>query len=248
MKYFIISDIHSNLEALTATLATLRDETLMVLGDVIGYGADPKACIEIIRNLDVPCFMGNHDNVQLDLTNLRYFNPLAKESTLYTKSCLSDADIQWIRSLPTERIMGKLYFNHGSPYDPEGFHYLMPQDLCSTWLQLSFFRMVDLAVSVAFIGHTHLPGYFTDDNGSYSFTPLTAGDQVTLDPSKRYIINSGSVGQPRNHDCNAQFLVFDDETSSIEMHSVPYDIDKTTAKIKAAGLPHQLGERLYLGI
>ena len=248
MKYFIFSDIHSNLEALTAVLAIHTSEKIMILGDVIGYGPDPKACIEVIQGLASPCLIGNHEAVQLDLSELNNFNSLARESAKYTRSSLTPQDLAWIRSLPREIIDGQLYFSHGSAYDPAGFHYLMPQDIHSSHLRLSFSKLAKLGSSVGFYGHTHLPGYFTESSAQITFTPLTAGTEVALDQTKRYIINCGSVGQPRNNDCNAQFIVFDTETWTVSMKSVAYEIEQTAQKMQAAKLPEQLWKRLFLGI
>lgn len=248
MIYQVISDIHGNLEALRAVLARKSPGRIVILGDVIGYGPDPRTCIDEVSRLGAPVILGNHEGVQLDLSRLEYFNSLAKDSALYTHGCLTAADLDWIRSLPDELILDGMYFSHGSPYAQERFHYLMPKDYKTPELRLSFAKLERLGIRVAFNGHTHLPGFFNDGSGYPEFTPLTAGTAVTLDRSCRYIINCGSVGQPRNGDCNAQFIRFDSDALTLSLESVPYDIDATAAKMKEAGLPELLWQRLYEGI
>lgn len=248
MKYLVISDIHSNLEALTAVLAHRTDEQILCLGDIIGYGADPKACIDLIRDIGAPCVLGNHEAVQLDLTELGNFNRLARESALFTQSCLTQDELAWIGSLPTELIYNNIYLSHGSSFEPDHFHYLMPQDVHSPQLILSFTRLEKLDINLAFNGHTHVPGYFTGGEHQVTFTPLKPGTQVQLDKNQRYIINCGSVGQPRNHDSNAQFIIFDDTTWTISLESHPYDIQAAALKMQDAQLPELLWQRLFEGI
>ena len=248
MKYLILSDIHGNLEALEEVLARHVDKQILVLGDIIGYGADPKACLERIRGLNVPTLMGNHERVQLDFSELSKFNALARESAEYTRSKLSESDLDWIRHLPVELFYQGFYLTHGSPYDPDSFRHLMPRETMSPHLHLSFSRMAELEIQIAFHGHTHFPGVFTESSGKKTYAVLEPGIPFELAPDKRYIINCGSVGQPRNHDCNAQFAVYDDETQTVTLESVPYDITRTAAKMQAVGLPKLLWQRLFVGI
>lgn len=249
MKYFIISDIHGNLEALDAVLQEVGDETLLCLGDVIGYGPDSPACIRRIRELKIPCLMGNHDKVQLDLGQLRYFNPLARLSAVLTSQDLSPADLDWLTTLPEELILDDLYFTHSSPYETSKFYYLRPGDTSSPYLILSFSKLAPLGITTAFVGHTHVPGIFTStDKGRIHYQAMEPGNLYQLQKNRQHIINCPSVGQPRNRHPEAQFVVFDDSELSVELRSVPYDIPLTAQKMRDAGIPEELWKRLVEGI
>lgn len=249
MKYFIISDIHANLEALDAVLQEARGETMICLGDVVGYGPDPVACIHRIRQLDIPSLMGNHDKAQLDLDQLRYFNPLARISAMLTSQELSETDMTWLSTRPEELIRDDLYFTHSSPYDPSRFYYLMPGDTASPYLILSFAKLAPLGISTAFVGHTHIPGIFTmSEEGRIRYVAMVPGQVHRLDEHRQHIINCPSVGQPRNHHSEAQYVLFDSETLTVELIGVPYDIPLTTQKMRQAGIPEELWRRLLEGI
>lgn len=247
MNYFLISDIHANLEALEAVLAEATAEKLLCLGDAIGYGPDPAACIEILRRLEIPTIMGNHERVQLNLRELASFNALARHAALFTQAQLSPGDRQWLATLPAELITEQLFFSHGAPYESSQFYYLMPRDTGSPFLALSFAKLERLGLSVAFMGHTHVPGVFSSDNGHLSYAPLNADSTYQLEMGKRYIINCPSVGQPRNGNPAAQYLVYDVGERQIHMGACAYDLGRTAEKMRAAGLPEGLWERLYRG-
>lgn len=248
MKYFIISDIHGNLEALEAVLAEVRDETLLCLGDVIGYGPDSSACISRIRELNIPCLMGNHDKVQLDPDQLRLFNPMARLSASLTRGNLSREDMDWLQMLPEEVIRDDLYFTHSSPYGASKFYYLLPGETGSPYLILSFTKMAPLDINAAFIGHTHVPGIFTRrEDGRISYQPMLPGNVYQLEDNLQHIINCPSTGQPRNGYPEAQYVVFDTLDQTVDLRSVPYNISLTAQKMRDAGIPDELWQRLMNG-
>lgn len=247
MRYIILSDIHGNLQALQAVLSDCGAGTIINLGDIIGYGADPGACIDLIRSRASLSLMGNHEQVQLNWSQIKNFNPLARQSAEFTKNQLSREHMDWIRDLPLEAQFPGGYVSHGSPYHPKGFYYLMPGDTRSPYLALSLTKMERDHQRIAFFGHTHVPGCFTALGSTITYAALNSDALIHLDPAARYLINGGSVGQPRNQMSDAQYLIYDDETATIEKRSVPYDVQRAARKIREAGLPDLLWQRLLQG-
>ena len=248
MKHIMLSDIHGNLEALTAVLEDCGPGQLYVLGDIIGYGADPGKCVKRIRQSEAIVIRGNHEQVQLDWNELKHFNPLARESAEYPRTRHSPADHDWLSQLPYEWSDDAIYLSHGSPYGAQRFYYLMPGDVRSPYLTLSLSKLERLGLGLAFHGHTHIPGYFFIKDGRPVFLSLAEDTVVKLDSEARYLINCGSVGQPRNHNPKAQYLIYDEETFTLEKRSVAYDAALAAEKIRSAGLPSPLWERILQGI
>lgn len=248
MKYSIVSDIHANYEALESVLDDLTDSKLIVLGDVIGYGAEPGRCIDLVRSLGCPCLRGNHEQVQADWSTLKTFNPVARQSAEYTRPQLTQAQQEWIAGLPFEGTEPAFYYSHGSPFAPDRFHYLLPGETNSPWIKKSFERLEQMTAAVAFHGHTHLPGMFILESGRIRYQSLNEDCLIRLDPACRYIINGGSIGQPRNADPRAQYIVFDDADFTIEKRSVCYDTQAAARKIRECGLPSILWQRILEGL
>lgn len=243
MRLAIISDIHSNLEALEAVLAHIADqsvERVVCLGDIVGYGADPNPCCERIRNLTDDVVAGNHDHASIGLLDAFAFNPNARTAALWTDRMLLIENRKYLEKLKLTIVLPEVDATlvHSTPSRPEAWRYLYDPygaiyefDSFNTWC--------------CFVGHTHSPGAFVQDaGGRVTFVPL---DHISLQKELRYLINVGSVGQPRDGDPRASYLVFDTETSTCDLHRVEYDIHTAQKKITQAGLPHFLAERLQHG-
>ena len=239
MRYGVFGDVHSNIEALRAVVAALeqeRPDVLVCPGDIVGYGASPKECVDIVRSLDPVIVAGNHDWAACGRLGLEYFNHYAREAILWTRKELSREDVQWLSRLPLVRVHEKVTLAHGTIHDPQMFEYLQtPYDA-----HLSF---AALTTPFGFVGHSHIPVTFR----SGPTISYVVGDQIDLRAAAQALSNVGSVGQPRDEDPRAAFGVFDDETRVLRVRRVSYDVEGAIARIRAAGLPDFLGERLRIG-
>ena len=239
MRYGIIADIHSNLEALQAVIAALEDlrvDAYLSTGDIVGYGADPAECIRITRDLGTTVVAGNHDWAVSGRLSLDYFNPYAREAIYWTQERLDEAEVKYLNDLPLIHEVDDITLVHGTLYGPENFDYL----LTSYDAHLSFQL---LKTKLCLVGHSHVPITFVlDGTVSFSFEPETDLSEIT-----KAIANPGSVGQPRDENPKAAFGVYDTETEVITIDRVEYDIEAATSKILRAGLPEVLAERLWLG-
>jgi diadenosine tetraphosphatase ApaH/serine/threonine PP2A family protein phosphatase len=229
LKYLVFSDVHGNLEALQAVLAhgaATGVEFYVCLGDVIGYGANPNECIDTVRSLPAyACVKGNHDAAVVDPGERSFFHSVALEGVRYTETTLTSENKRFIERLPYVYTSDGLFIAvHASPYMPEAWEYVLDQG----GAKRAFGAMKH---QVAFIGHSHTPG----------------GDQLTIRDGVRYVINVGSVGQPRDGNPDASFVVFDDEKLSVNIMRVEYDRKTAAEKILKAGLPPVLAERLLVG-
>ncbi|MFO8062930.1 MAG: metallophosphoesterase family protein [bacterium] len=241
MKYFIVSDIHSNLEALESVLdekdSHHSDSQLVCLGDIVGYGPSPNECIEMIFERTEHTFLGNHDSAVTGSTSSERFNSYAREAIQWTREHISRENLSKLRSMHLGRHFDDFLAVHASPSDPRSWIYIT-----SIYAAYKEFKAVD--DRVIFIGHTHIPAVFSMNNE----VEMTLQDSVDLDRDKRYIINAGSVGQPRNGDPRACCAVFDTEKMEVMYIKKEYDIDKTAKKIRDAGLPGFLSDRLKRGV
>jgi len=237
----IITDIHANIEALTVVLQDIeaRGTTEMVcLGDLVGYNANPNECVEEIRNRKIPCVMGNHDAVACGIEEPWGFNEVARHAAIWTRETLTDDNITFLRETPeNQHIPGEFLGVHGSPQDRDMYLF--------SWAEVySQFPHLDaLGARSCFFGHTHFPGIY-DENGLCSVDE-TGG--FSLNSNSRFFINPGSVGQPRDNDPRAAYLLFDTDTMRIQFVRVEYDIAKAADKILRSGLPKFLADRLVLG-
>ena len=239
MRFAIFGDIHANLEALTAVLADAEKHEVtdyFCLGDVVGYNANPRECLEIVRNLDCPVVKGNHDEQASMEDELVGFNPLAEEAINWTRDQLNAEDKQWLRDLKMVRQVRDFTIVHATLDTPHKWGYV--------------FNQLDAAASfnyqhtqLCFYGHTHAPRAYIRD-GSVKSQLL---DKLTLEPGKKYFINSGSVGQPRDGDWHASYVLYYPDKQLIELRRLEYDIFKAQDKIIEAGLPQRLAERLAQG-
>jgi diadenosine tetraphosphatase ApaH/serine/threonine PP2A family protein phosphatase len=231
----IISDVHSNYQALEAVLNDPpgKDaEKTFCLGDVVGYGADPSSCIERVRQECDIVVSGNHDAGAAGRVSLDRYNREGTEALRWTRSVLSQDDKNWLLLLPYFAEYENFFLCHSYPADPESWTYVLRrnQALESINARQGY---------ISLIGHTHLPGCWMEDG---NYTEASKGDF-----SKVRLINAGSVGQPRDRDPRAAYLVIDTEAGTWEHRRVKYSIDDAAARIKEAALPPVLWERLYIG-
>lgn len=254
MRILLLSDIHANLEALEACLsAAPAYDMVMNLGDVVGYGANPNEAIERSRELGQFFVRGNHDKAVCGLMDMTDFNPIATLAVVWTREQLTAENLEWLRTLPQgpvrmDRVEG-VQFVHGSPLD-EDEYLVTPQD--------AIVPMFGAEVDLTFFGHTHLQGCFAAKSGlaedkCEALYPeyKTVGQREILEfPIRhgfRYMINPGSVGQPRDGDWRAAFAVFDTDARVVTYCRVPYNLREAQERILAANLPQRLATRLAAG-
>jgi diadenosine tetraphosphatase ApaH/serine/threonine PP2A family protein phosphatase len=241
MKYGILSDIHGNLEALEAVLETVGEvDSYLCLGDIVGYGANPNECCDLIRELAEVTILGNHDEVALGRMDLEWFNPYARAAAEWTMAQLTPATRDFLSQLkPTARV-GDLTLAHGSLPDPWEY-------VTNSFEALNTFEC--LKTDLCFIGHTHYAEYYWHprENLRVRMENLIFGGVVELDPGCRYLLNPGSVGQPRDQNWKASAALYDTDAPRVEVLRVPYDLATAQAKIRAAGLPDVLWQRLAIG-
>lgn len=236
MRIAILSDIHGNLEALNAAMDYIAQNDIDVtycLGDVVGYGPNPNECVEIIKEKCNKVVIGNHDHAVLGLTSTEYFNDFAKISTYWTSNILTDENRQFLNSLQFTEVIGDILLVHSTPSNPPMWHYILSE--IDARHELSHFEQ-----KICFIGHSHFPIIFYL-NG-FSRKP-----KMILENDERYIVNVGSVGQPRDGNPKSCLCVYNDNLNEIEYIRVNYDMDKTREKIVSAGLPVFLADRLIKG-
>jgi predicted phosphodiesterase len=250
VRVLLISDIHSNLEALEACLAAAPAYDVVVnLGDIVGYGASPNDVIERARELGKVFVRGNHDKAVCGLMDLKDFNPVAAMAAEWTRNQLTPDNLEWLRALPQGPVqvseLGGLQFVHGSPLDEDDY-LVTVRDAVEP--------LVVSSAAVTFFGHTHLQGSFeTNDVHLESFHPAykTVGQseitEFRLKDELRYLVNPGSVGQPRDGDWRAAFAVFDSENHIVTFCRVPYNLKSAQDRILAANLPPRLATRLAAG-
>lgn len=248
MKTAVISDIHGNLEALKSTLKAINDigaDSIICLGDIVGYGAQPNECCDIIREKIKEVVIGNHDAGCCDMLDSSWFNPVAIRSLDWTVEMLSDENMEWLKSLPYSIKRDKMIFSHALLYKKDEFYYddeLIP-------IYYSFNEMSD-DCDLSFIGHSHKCNVLKADKKNNRLCEWQNIPEIEIDDSFKYIINVGSVGQPRDKNPDASFAVIENnsEKISVVQNRVKYDIEATAKKIIDCGLPSILAERLFLGI
>lgn len=241
MKILVISDIHANLTALEAVLASAGTvDATWCLGDIVGYGPDPEECIKRVLTLPrLSCVIGNHDNAVLNDKNIEKFNEDAEKSIRYTKGKLSPESLKFLKKLREKIITQTMTLAHGSPRSPI-WEYVVENMVAM--MNFSYF-----STQLAFVGHSHLPISFTfDENGDKIIRTIQEGDQE-LKISGRAILNPGSVGQPRDRDPRASYGIFDPDESLWKIFRVEYDIPAVQSRMREAGLPEKGAERLAHG-
>jgi predicted phosphodiesterase len=245
VRYLILSDIHANLEALEAVLeaapASSYDRVL-VLGDLVGYGADPNAVMDRVRALDpLAVIRGNHDKAACGLDDGSSFNQIARFAAAWTSDTLTPDNRRYLRDLPAGPVTidERIEICHGAPYDED--HYIFDANDARRAMETA-------RRPLCLFGHTHLPVIFSMEGSQVAGSiPDTAEQVVALIAGVRFLVNVGSVGQPRDGDPRAGYATFDPTGPALVLHRVPYRVEIAQRKIVAAGLPHTLANRLAIG-
>jgi predicted phosphodiesterase len=239
MRYAVIADIHANLEALEVVLADTKEQKCThycCVGDVVGYNANPKECLDIVRSMGMPVVKGNHDEYCSSEEDLEGFNPHAAEAVNWTRKQLSKEDREWLRELKYVRLVASFSMVHATLDGPQRWGYVF--DKLAAAASFTYQN-----TAVCFFGHTHVPVAFVRDSvvrgGTYS--------KFRVEPGKKYFVNVGAVGQPRDGNPKAGYVVYDLDEGTIELRRLDYDIAKSQKKITEAGLPQRLADRLALG-
>lgn len=250
MRILLLSDIHANLEALDACLAAAPAFDVVVnLGDIVGYGASPNEVTDRSRDLGKVFVRGNHDKAATGGIALDDFNPMAAAAAIWTRNELTPANLDWLRALPHGPVpmpqMPTIQLVHGSPNDEDEYVVSLGDALAP---------LITLTMPITFFGHTHLQGgFFANGSSADGFRPeyRTVGQAesvaLQLKENARYMINPGSVGQPRDGDWRAAFAVFDTEAQILHFHRTPYNLKAAQDRIFAAKLPPRLATRLASG-
>ena len=239
MRYAVLSDIHSNLEALEAVLADARAQSCdqyVCLGDVVGYNANPSECVKCIQDLGCPVVKGNHDEQASIAVSTESFNEMAEEAIGWTREHLSADDKAWLADLRLTRQVRDFTIVHASLDTPERWDYVF-DDLDA----IASFTYQHTAL--CFFGHTHWPTAFVRDD---TVRRITVG-QIMLTAGRKYFINPGSIGQPRDRDWRAGYCIYDTERQVVEERRVKYDLETAQRKIREAGPPDRLADRLAFG-
>ena len=240
MRLAILSDVHGNLPALERVLTDVdarKPDAMVCLGDFVGYGASPNECIESLRPRIEGAVAGNHDLAACGRIKLGYFNQDAAAAARWTTEHLTAENIEYLRGLPWTMKWRGVLLVHSSPSEPEEWHYVLsPNDAAV--------EMKSCAEDICFIGHSHYPGTFELERSDVRYTrePVVKGRRGC-----RYLVNVPSVGQPRDGDRRAGYMLFDDEALRFEHVRLEYDIPAAMDCIRAAGLPSLLAERLQWG-
>lgn len=239
MKYAILGDIHANLEAFKVVLEDAKAQGCThyaCVGDVVGYNANPKECLDIVRQMAMPCVKGNHDEYCSAESGLEGFNPHAATAVEWTRKQLTDDDRRWLRELKYMRLVASFSIVHATLDGPQRWGYVA--DKLAAAASFTYQN-----TAVCFFGHTHLPLAFIRDNvvrgGTYS--------KFRIEPGRKFFINCGSVGQPRDGNPKSAYVIYDMDEGSVELRRLDYDIAAAQAKIRAAGLPERLADRLEYG-
>ncbi|MGH9774905.1 MAG: metallophosphoesterase family protein [Candidatus Acidiferrales bacterium] len=246
MRYLILSDIHASLTALDAALAAAQGcwERAVCLGDVVGYGPDPNEVVDRIRALGAQTIRGNHDKACSGLENAEDFNPVAREVALWTRAQLKPENLEWLQNLaPGPLEVDGFAIVHGAVHDEDEYVFAPTQALDS---------LLDAPRALTFFGHTHMQGGFSMQENQVQILrvrPAAGSNAATLVLRKgmQYLLNPGSVGQPRDGDPRAAFAIADAEGQAVEFWRVPYDIASVQKRMEEANLPEALIQRLGFG-
>lgn len=241
MRVLVLSDIHANLDALNAVLADAGQfHIVWSLGDIVGYGPEPNQCIARLNEYEHLAVVGNHDWAVLGKIEMTEFNPDARRSNLWTREQLTPASRSYLEELPETRVEGDFTLVHGSPRDPV-WEYLLNVDEAK--LSFSYYDS-----AVCLVGHTHAPVIFCAAADGSQCTASRAPDRVPIRlDNSRCIINPGAVGQPRDGDPRASYMLLDTELMTFEYRRISYEISETQRKMRAVGLPRSNRMRLALG-
>jgi predicted phosphodiesterase len=245
MRYLILSDIHANREALSAVLARVkrkRWDKAVFLGDLVGYGGHPNQTVEMVRALrPLVAIRGNHDKVCSGIENGEMFNRVALQAALWTRERLTKPNLRWLYRLPEGPAIvdGAFAIAHGTPIDEDAYIFGEIEAL-NVFRQTSF--------PLCFFGHSHFPVVFgLSPDAIHTVLTTMPTFRFRLEPGMRYLVNPGSIGQPRDGNPLASFAVYDSDKKTVTISRVPYAVERAQKKILDAGLPRPLADRLALG-
>lgn len=242
MRLAVISDIHANLEAFRAVLADLREQApdlVYCLGDNLGYGPEPEAVVKLLRAQEIPSVLGNHELGLVDDQGLAWFNASSRRSLEITRQMVSPATLDYCRTLPRSLAAHGRRFVHGLPPDSPTRYLFEVQDRELAKI------MAELPEPICFVGHTHELGLVILEPGGQALPRELPIGRTSLPPGRRVLVNAGSVGQPRDGDNRAKYLIHDDQEGSLEVRAVAYDIAKTVRGILERGFPEFNASRLW---
>ncbi|MBI5206308.1 MAG: metallophosphoesterase family protein [Candidatus Firestonebacteria bacterium] len=243
MKYAVIADIHSNIEAFQAVIEEINKEKpdqYLFLGDLVGYGANPNECAQLFSTLKCQAVMGNHDYASLHITNINMFNPNARIALQKTYKIISESTRNLLCSFRLKIEAQNYILVHANPSHPTDWSYMLS-------IEDAHDNFTYFSSSICFVGHSHVPwiiGLSPDNSVSMEYKSKS----YNLKPEWRYIVNVGSIGQPRDHDPRACFVLWDSETNNINIRRIDYNIGLAQKKIMDAGLPEFLADRLSYGV
>jgi len=245
MRNLVLADVHSNLEALRAVFQDAEDaggfDAVWCLGDIVGYGPDPGPCIDLLRAQRIIAVAGNHDLAALDSISLKDFNPMAVEALHWTREQLSDEQTEWLSTLPRRLEAGLFTLVHGSPREAvwEYFHPMY------TPIEALHDGFSHFSTPYCMVGHSHVP-FICQEMGP-TFVKFPEDEPYALTKKDRLVVNPGGVGQPRDGDPRASFVIYDDEAGTLVRRRAAYDVEATQRKMRRAGLSEYLVARLAYG-
>ncbi|MBV8066850.1 MAG: metallophosphoesterase family protein [Candidatus Eremiobacteraeota bacterium] len=240
MKYVFVSDVHANIESLQTALARLdAEDALVSLGDVVGYGPNPNECVALLRERCRHAILGNHDLAAVENFGVEHFNPAARAAIEWTQGRLDETSRSWLDALPYELRLPDFLLVHGAPVDY--FEYILDKATAA-----SAFERTD--ARVVFVGHTHIAEYWSRDaEGTIGHKHMQQGGELKLEEGKRYIIDVGSVGQPRDLNPLACVVEYEPDSRVVRWIRYQYPIEEVQRKMRQAGLPAYLIDRLSVG-
>jgi diadenosine tetraphosphatase ApaH/serine/threonine PP2A family protein phosphatase len=240
MRYAIVSDVHANLESLQRALSLMSAaDALLSLGDMVGYGPNPNECVSILRERCTHAVLGNHDLAATENFGVEYFNEVAREAIAWTQEVLDEPSRRWLNGLPYELRLPEFLLVHGAPV--RYFEYILDKRTAA-WA----FESTD--APLVFVGHTHIAEYWVrEPDGSIGLKHMQQGGELILEAGRRYIVDVGSVGQPRDLNPQASFAFFEPDRGRVQWVRYDYPIGEVQQKIRAAHLPSYLADRLYFG-
>ena len=240
MRIAVLSDVHANLPALEAVLADAGPvDAIWHLGDVVGYGPDPAGVVERLRDAGATGVRGNHDAAASGGSEIEWFNPEARRAMEWTRGAISQSSLDWLGAQPDRRTEGISELVHGSFREPL-WEYVTSQSVARGSLEA-------LGAKVGLHGHTHIPVAFVEDGGRLAFMRGRTGGPLEL-KGRRALVNPGSVGQPRDGNPDASYMILDPAAGVVSWHRVPYDVKAVQGAMREAGLPPALGSRLAVGL
>ena len=240
MRIAVLSDIHANLRALDAVLEAAGEvDGIWHLGDVVGYGPEPDAVVDRLRELGAIGVRGNHDAAACGGSEIEWFNPEARRAMEWTRSVIAPTTVAWLSDQPERRTLEGCDLVHGSPREPI-WEYI-------TSVPVARANLAVLQSPIGLHGHTHVPVAFVDEDGRIELVGPRRDSRLEL-RGRRALVNPGSVGQPRDGDPDASFLLLDPAAGTMSWHRVPYDVEAVQAAMRASGLPPSLSSRLSVGL